>query len=115
LTPCEFFLFPKIKLKLKRRRFHTIEEIQAESQRVLDTVTETDFQEAFKYGRDGGTRVYMWEGTTSRVIAADRPYGEFYDFYSVSTVYFGFTLVCVELTGSVRSNSEAILKHLTLV
>jgi hypothetical protein len=26
----------------------------------------------------------MREGTTSRVMAADRPYGEFYDFYSVS-------------------------------
>jgi hypothetical protein len=66
-------------------------------------------------GIDGGTCVYMWEGTISRVMAADRPYGEFYDFYSVSTVYFGFTLVCVELIGSVRSNSEAILKHLILV
>jgi hypothetical protein len=28
---------------------------------------------------------------TSRVMAADRPYGEFYDFYSVSTEYFGYT------------------------
>jgi hypothetical protein len=35
--------------------------------------------------------VYMWEGTTSRV--ADRPYGEFYDFYSVSPEYFGYSLV----------------------
>jgi hypothetical protein len=32
------------------------------------------------------------EGTASRLIAADRPYGEFYDFYSVSTEYFGFIL-----------------------
>jgi len=30
LAPCDFFLFPKIKLKLKGRRFDTIEEIQAE-------------------------------------------------------------------------------------
>jgi hypothetical protein len=35
----------------------------------------------------------MREGTTSRVMAADRPYGEFYDIYSVSPEYFGFTLV----------------------
>jgi hypothetical protein len=34
----------------------------------------------------------MREGTTSRVMAADRPYGEFTDFYSVSPEYFGFTL-----------------------
>jgi hypothetical protein len=26
-------------------------------------------------------------------MAADRPYGEFYDFYSVSPKYFGYTLV----------------------
>jgi hypothetical protein len=35
----------------------------------------------------------MREGTTSRVMAADRPYGEFYDFYSVSPGYFKYTLV----------------------
>jgi hypothetical protein len=37
LAACNFFLFPKLKSKLKERRFDTIEEIQAESQRVLDT------------------------------------------------------------------------------
>jgi hypothetical protein len=36
LVSCDFFLFPK--LKLKGRRFDTNEEIQAESQRVLDTL-----------------------------------------------------------------------------
>jgi hypothetical protein len=34
----------------------------------------------------------MWEGTTSRVMAADRLYGEFYDFYSISPEYFGYIL-----------------------
>jgi hypothetical protein len=71
-------------LKLKGRRFDTIEEIQAESQRVLDTLTEKDFQEAFQKWRRLGTGVYMREETTSRVMAADRSYIEFYDFYSVS-------------------------------
>jgi hypothetical protein len=37
-----------MKFKLKGRRFDTIEEIQAEWQRVLDTLTEKDFQEAFQ-------------------------------------------------------------------
>jgi hypothetical protein len=36
-----------MKLKLKGRRFDTNEEIQADSQRVLDTLTEKDFQEPF--------------------------------------------------------------------
>jgi hypothetical protein len=29
-------------------------------------------------------------------MAADRPYGGFYDFYSVSPKYFGFILVCLQ-------------------
>jgi hypothetical protein len=37
----------------------------------------------------------MREGTTSTVMAANRPYGEFYDFYSVSPEYFGYTIVDV--------------------
>jgi hypothetical protein len=45
----------------------------------------------------------MREGTTSKVMAADRPYGEFCDFYSVSPEYFGETLVLVPI----------ILEHLT--
>jgi len=51
LAPCDFFLFPKMKLKLKGCWFDTIEEIQAESYSVLDTLTEKDFQEAFQKWR----------------------------------------------------------------
>jgi hypothetical protein len=88
LAPCDFFHFPKMKLKLKGRRFDTIEEIQAELQRVFD------FQEAFQKCR----RWCDWcihVGVTLRVMAANRPYVEFYDFYSVSPEYFGYTLVRV--------------------
>jgi hypothetical protein len=46
-----------------------------------------------KNGGDSGTGVYIREETTSRVTAADRPYGKFYDFYSVSLETFGLTLV----------------------
>jgi hypothetical protein len=44
-------------------------------------------------GADGGTGVYMREGTTSRVMVADRPYSEFCEFYSLSPEYVGYTLV----------------------
>jgi hypothetical protein len=37
-----------MKLKLKGRQFDTTEKIQAESQRVLDTLTEKDFNEEFQ-------------------------------------------------------------------
>jgi hypothetical protein len=48
LAPCDFFLFPKMKLKLKGRLFDNTEEFQDESQSVLDTLTEKDFQEEFQ-------------------------------------------------------------------
>jgi hypothetical protein len=66
---------------------------------VLDSLTENDFHEALQNEAYGGTGVYMREGATSRAMAADRPYCEFYDFYRVSPEYFGFTLVYVPQTG----------------
>jgi transposase len=47
LAPCHF-LVTKMKLNLKGCRFDTIEEIQAELQRVLDTLTEKDFRKHSK-------------------------------------------------------------------
>ena len=40
-----------MKLKLKGRQFDNITEIQAETQKVLNTLTEKDFQEAFQKWR----------------------------------------------------------------
>jgi hypothetical protein len=36
-TPCDFALFPRLKIKLKGHHFDTIEVIEAESQAVLNT------------------------------------------------------------------------------
>jgi hypothetical protein len=47
LTPCDFFLFPKMKLKLKEQRFDSIEGIQTESQDVMKMLTCNDFQQCF--------------------------------------------------------------------
>jgi phage FluMu protein gp41 len=41
----------EMKFKLKGRRFDTIEEIQAVSQRVLENLTEKDFQKTFQKWR----------------------------------------------------------------
>jgi hypothetical protein len=70
-----------------------MEEIKAELQRVLDTLTEKNFRKRSRNGGDGGTGVCMREGTTSRMMAADEFYGEFYDWYSVRPEYFVYTLV----------------------
>jgi hypothetical protein len=48
----------------------------------------------------------MREGTTSRVMAADRPCGAFNDFYRVSPECFGYTLVCIVRNCGVLSASS---------
>jgi hypothetical protein len=44
LTPCDFSLLPRFKVKLKVNYFETNDVIDAESQAVLSTLTEHDFQ-----------------------------------------------------------------------
>jgi len=62
LAPSDFFLFPKLKMKLKGWRFHMLEEIQAESQAVLNTLRENDFQECFKNWQHGWDRCQASDG-----------------------------------------------------
>ena len=48
LAPCDFFLFPKMKLWLKGRHFDMTEEIHAVLQEVIDTLTFENFQGCMK-------------------------------------------------------------------
>jgi hypothetical protein len=62
-----------LKIKLKGRHFDTVEVIEAESQAVLNALTENDFQDTYKNGRSAGNGAHMRKGTTSRVMVASRP------------------------------------------
>jgi hypothetical protein len=53
-----------LKIKLKGRHFDTIEVIEPESQAVLNTHTEYDFQDAFKNGRYAENSEYACDRTT---------------------------------------------------
>jgi len=66
LAPCDFFLFPKLKLRMTGRRFDTNEEIQKESQRLLDTFPKRDFQGCFQ----------AWQKRWDRCIRAKGEYFE---------------------------------------
>jgi hypothetical protein len=68
-----FSLFPRLKIKLKGRHIGATEVIEAESQAVLNTFTDRDFQDAFKSGRRAGDGAYARKGTTSRMVVANRP------------------------------------------
>jgi hypothetical protein len=44
LALCDFALLPKLKMKLKGRRFETVSDIKRESQAVLESIKENDFR-----------------------------------------------------------------------
>jgi histone-lysine N-methyltransferase SETMAR len=64
LAPADFFLFPK--MQLKGRRFHSAADIQRESQKVMDSLTQNDFEAAFQ----------QWQERCDRCIAAQGDYFE---------------------------------------
>ena len=66
LAPCDFFLFPKMKVRLKGRHFDTTEEIHAESQEIIDTLIFENFQGCMK----------SWETRWYRCIHAQGDYFE---------------------------------------
>ena len=47
-APCDFCLFPKLKEKLRGCRYETIEEMKEAVTKVIDTLTQEDFQGAFQ-------------------------------------------------------------------
>ena len=49
LAPCDFWLFPKLKEKLRScRRYETIAEMKEAVTKVIDTLTREDFHRAFQ-------------------------------------------------------------------
>ena len=47
VVPCDFCLFPKLKEKLRGCCYETIEEMKEAVTKIIDTVTQEDFHEAF--------------------------------------------------------------------
>ena len=48
LAPCDFWLFPKLKEKLRGCRYETIEQLKQALTKVIDTPTQEDFHGDFQ-------------------------------------------------------------------
>ena len=48
LAPCDFWLFPNLKEKLRGCRYETIEEMKEAVTKVIDTLTQEDFHGVFQ-------------------------------------------------------------------
>jgi hypothetical protein len=66
------FLFPRLNLKLKGRHFDTTEAMEAESQAVLNSLTEHDFQDAFKNGRSWRGLLRRWWWSVGPKLVSDQ-------------------------------------------
>jgi SNF2 family DNA or RNA helicase len=64
----DFALFPKLKMKLKGRRFETVSDIQRESQAVLDSLRKMTTTALLKRVKNDGIAVYVPKETILREI-----------------------------------------------
>ena len=48
LAPCHFWLFPKVKMTMKGKRFESIQDIEAAMTAQLKTLTKEDLQNCFR-------------------------------------------------------------------
>jgi hypothetical protein len=61
------------------------------------TLTEHDFQDAFKNGRSAGNSAYVLKGTTTKSIVASRPKVNFWPDGSMNPGNYGYKFV--QMTG----------------
>jgi len=93
LVQCYFFLFPKLKLRMKGRTFDTIEEIQEQSQWVLDTIPKGTSRDVSKHGRNAGNAVFVQKGCTLKVMEEFNIQCKQASFYKYCPGPFGYTFV----------------------
>jgi len=63
LSPCDYFLFPKLKLPLKWRLFEDVQDVQAAVTSSLRAIPQEDVQRSFQALLDRATRCIGAEGT----------------------------------------------------
>ena len=62
LAPCDFYVFPKMKLRLKGQCFASIEEVQAELQQILNMLMPAGFNECFQKWQNRWDRCIQAQG-----------------------------------------------------
>jgi hypothetical protein len=62
LTPCDFWLFPKLKTALKGHRFSDIADIQGHAMTILLSIPEEEFEQCFEQWKHRLTRCIGVQG-----------------------------------------------------
>ena len=62
IAPCDFWMFPKLKMVLKGKRFNNIETIQSNATRELKAIPKNEFQDCFEKWKHRWNRVIQSSG-----------------------------------------------------
>ena len=62
LAPCDFWLFPEVKMTMKGKGFEAIQDIEAAKTAQLKTLTEEDFQNCFRKWQERWDKCVRTEG-----------------------------------------------------
>jgi hypothetical protein len=63
LAPCDFAFFPRLKIKLKGRRFETVSDIKGDLKWYSTTLRKMTFSVLLKCGKNNGIAVHVPEET----------------------------------------------------
>ena len=85
LAPCDFFLFPKLKLRMKR--------FKRNRNGYLTQFQKGTSRDASKHGRNAGTTVFVQKGSTLKVMEEFNIQGKQTSFYKYCPGIFGYALV----------------------
>jgi hypothetical protein len=86
--------------------FATIEVNEAESQAMLNTLTEDNFQNTFKKCQKPGNGAYARKGTTSRMMVASRPKVNIWPDGSTSLRNYEWLFVCLYVRPRLRTPEQ---------
>jgi hypothetical protein len=106
LAPCDFFLFPTLKLWMKGRRF------KRNRSGYLTQFQKGTSRDASKHGRNAGTAVFVQKGSTLKVMEEFNVQGK-QTYYKYCPGTFGYILVVMysytHCLGKMRTDSN---KHI---
>ena len=68
LAPCNFWLFPKVKMTMKGKHFQSIQDIEAATTAQLKRLTKQDFRTASESGKNDGITVFKARASILRGI-----------------------------------------------
>jgi hypothetical protein len=78
MAPCDFWLFPKLKMPLEEARFESREDIMRNATAQLNTIPKDAFQQCFQQWRDRWISVCITMGTTLKEIRVNLFYMYFF-------------------------------------